>query len=76
MTLAPAAIFKTPTESPQPVRSAASRARKAVAGPPKVADALLVYRRGISSVRCGVCDRCGEVRGAAPHRPVPSRKVY
>jgi ketosteroid isomerase-like protein len=29
-----------------------------------------------SSVRCGVCDRRGEVRGAAPHRPVPGRKVY
>jgi hypothetical protein len=37
MTLAPAAVFKIPTESPQPSRGAVSRARKAAAAKPKPA---------------------------------------
>jgi len=37
MTQAPVAIFKIPTESPQPVRSSAKRARKAAAAKPKPA---------------------------------------
>jgi hypothetical protein len=32
-----ASIFKIPTESPQPIRGAASRARKAAAAKPKAA---------------------------------------
>jgi hypothetical protein len=37
MTQAPAAIFKIPSESPQPSRGAVSRARKAAAALPKAA---------------------------------------
>jgi integrase len=37
MAQAPAAVFKIPTESPQPVRLPASRARKTVAAKPKAA---------------------------------------
>jgi hypothetical protein len=42
MTLAPAAIFKIPTESPQLARAAASRARKAAATMPKAASRVAV----------------------------------
>jgi hypothetical protein len=37
MAQAPASIFKIPTESPQPVRGRAKRAREAVTAPPKAA---------------------------------------
>jgi hypothetical protein len=37
MTQAPAAVFKIPTESPQPARGKASRARKAAAAQPRAA---------------------------------------
>jgi hypothetical protein len=51
MTQAPAAIFKIPTESPQPARGRASRARKAVAPKVTVAgeSALLVDLAEIAS---------------------------
>jgi hypothetical protein len=37
MAQAPASIFKIPTESPQPARGRASRARKAVTAPSRAA---------------------------------------
>jgi hypothetical protein len=75
MTQAPAAVFKIPTESPQPSRGAVSRARKAAAAKPKPASRVAGIETR-AATRVATAQLNARARPWIWGRPQPKPRTY